>query len=404
MQLRPTTPDDLAAIQRIWTEVGWVEDDDEAAHIVDFLADADGLVATVDGGAEAAVTRHAGTARHGTVDLPLAAVTSVTTSRVARKRGLATRLTGRLLADAAADGAAVSMLGMFEQGFYDRLGFGVGAYEVFHRFDPATLRVDVPDRLPVRLGPDDAEEVAALQGRRAMRHGAAHLPSPGRLRAEMSWNSPTFNLGLRAADGRLEGVVGGSAKGEQGPYRVSLLAYESAQVLLELLGVLRTLGDQVRRLVLPEPPELQVQTLLSHPGRQWAVTRGGPDPATATADAWWQVRVLDLPACVAALAPREHVRCNLVLRDPLASHEAAFTDVDGEWVLDLHPDGATVERGSAADLPTLTASVGAFSRWWWGVQPAVDVALTDDLAAPPDLLAALDRTLVLPPPRTTLDF
>ena len=58
--------------------------------------------------------------------LPFSCITGVTTSRVARKLGLAGKLTAVAVAHEAADGAAVVGLGMFEQGFYNRLGFGNG--------------------------------------------------------------------------------------------------------------------------------------------------------------------------------------------------------------------------------------------------------------------------------------
>ena len=52
----------------------------------------------------------------------------------------------------------------------------------------------------------------------------------------------------------------------------------------------------------------------------------------------------------------------------------------------------------------LRASIGALSRLWFGVRPATGLAVTDDLAGPPELLEALDRALVLPPPLPELSF
>ena len=76
-------------------------------------------------------------------DLRLSVVTGVTTSRVVRKQGLAGRLTAEVIAAAVEEGAQVSALSMFEQGFYDRLGFGTGGYEHMIRFDPADLNIDL---------------------------------------------------------------------------------------------------------------------------------------------------------------------------------------------------------------------------------------------------------------------
>ena len=66
-------------------------------------------------------------------------VTAVTTSRIARKQGFARVMTARQLAEAAENGAEVAALGMFDQGFYDQVGFGTGGYEHSIRFDPARI-------------------------------------------------------------------------------------------------------------------------------------------------------------------------------------------------------------------------------------------------------------------------
>ena len=62
------------------------------------------------------------------------------------------------------------------------------------------------------------------------------------------------------------------------------------------------------------------------------------------------------------------------------------------------------EPGLDPALPTLTASVGAFTRMWLGVRPASGLAVTDDLAGPPELLEALDWALRLPQPKPDWDF
>lgn len=67
-------------------------------------------------------------------------------------------------------------------------------------------------------------------------------------------------------------------------------------------------------------------------------------------------------------------------------------------VVTLGPESAAV-TGSDASLPTLEASVGAFTRLWMGVRPASGLAVSDRLSGPPELLAALDRVLCLPEPQ-----
>ena len=51
----------------------------------------------------------------------------------------------------------MAALGMFDQGFYDKLGFGTGAYERELTFDPGILDVELPKNDAVRLTRDHAE-------------------------------------------------------------------------------------------------------------------------------------------------------------------------------------------------------------------------------------------------------
>jgi predicted acetyltransferase len=60
-------------------------------------------------------------------DLPFSGVTGVTTGRVARGRGAATKLAAWAIARSAEAGVAVFGLSSFEQGFYERLGMGTGS-------------------------------------------------------------------------------------------------------------------------------------------------------------------------------------------------------------------------------------------------------------------------------------
>jgi hypothetical protein len=55
-------------------------------------------------------------------------------------------------------------------------------------------------------------------------------------------------------------------------------------------------------------------------------------------------------------------------------------------------------------LPTLIATVNAFTRLWLGVGPATGLSFTDDLDGPRDLLVQLDHALRLPDPHPDWDF
>ena len=65
---------------------------------------------------------------------------------------------------------------------------------------------------------------------------------------------------------------------------------------------------------------------------------------------------------------------------------------------------ATEQDSEKLSLPTLKASVGAFTRLWLGVLSANGLAVTDQLSGPPDLLGELDRAFLLPQPHPDWDF
>ena len=181
MQIRPYRPSDLPAVQRIWKECGWVDSDEEAAALEHLFADAAGVVATMDDEAECSGTSHTGVIDFDGRDLPLSGVTSITTSRRGRKQGLAKAVTAHLLSDAAERGAAVALLGIFEQGFYDR-GEPVG-----ERRGPRSGSVQTTGtRSPVASPPANAPTV----GSRSIRRRSTGQSSPGCRPASGSDSAP----------------------------------------------------------------------------------------------------------------------------------------------------------------------------------------------------------------------
>src|SRR6185295_5181096 len=110
-------PRDRDAVHRIWQECGWLEKGKDE-QLDRFVQAGHALVADIYGEAECLVLTAPGTLRYLDEDLPTSCITGVTTSRVARKQGLANRLTARAVAADAAEGALLSALTMFEQGYY----------------------------------------------------------------------------------------------------------------------------------------------------------------------------------------------------------------------------------------------------------------------------------------------
>jgi hypothetical protein len=204
-----------------------------------------------------------------------------------------------------------------------------------------------------------------------------------------------------------------SSRGENGPYEIVFMAYRSWGEFVELLGVLRRLGDQVRLVKMVEPPGFQMQSVLSRPFRSQMSSRGGRYENSIHAEAFWQLRILDLPRFISALRfpESEPVSFALELEDPIAGHlpeREGWQGIGGRYVVTLGPESAaTAESESFAaarseqqseKLPLLRADVGALTRVLTGVAPAASVASAERFQAPAALLERLERILRLQRP------
>lgn len=393
---------DKQAIERIWKEIGWLEDHTETLGMR--LEAVETLVAEIRGEAECAVMSAPGKLRYLNEDIPFAGVVGVTTSRIARKQGAASRLTALLLAHAAANGAVVTGLGAFEQGFYNRLGMGSGTYEHYLSFDPTQLKVPDGERIPYRLSGENWKQVYAASVDRHRVHGNITIEAPGFVQAEAHEHGEKgFGLGFRdGPDDKLSHFLWFHTEHmSNGPYRVTCYAYQTQAQFMELLSVIKSLGDQVHCVRMQEPGDMILQELLRQPFRHSAISRRTEKETGVYAHGWWQMRIMDLPACLEHTHLRgPEVRFNLVLEDPIEQYlddDAPWQGISGEYVVTLGQN-SRADLGNEGGLPTVTASVNAFTRLWLGVRPATGLAFTDRLECPQELLKALDDTLRLPRP------
>ena len=398
---------DFKAVRRIHYEVGWLSDASGAKAFEKMVPHLDGVIYPINGEAECAVFTSPGAMRYLDADVTMSAVLAVTTSRVARKLGAAKQLTAHALAAAADTGLEMAALGMFEQGFYDRLGFGTGAYARIVRFDPATLMVDRPLRRPQRLTRKHWREIHHAMHNGLRGHGGCVLHEPRIMQSEMAHDNLVALGYYDGPDGTLSHFFCGEAKDQHGPYHIYAYAYRNTDQLFDLLALMKSLGDQVSSFIVAEPPEIQLQDLLKQPFRNRGATEGSKHAGFHRTRAYWQARILDLAKCMAKTRlDAQTLTFNLSLTDPVAAHlepSNGWQGAGGDYVVTLGEESAA-ETGRVASLPTLTASVGAFTRAWLGVRSATSLALTDDLRADEGLLRALDRTLRLPQPHFGWDF
>ncbi len=393
---------DREACHRIWLESGWITK--EQTRWMDRFVDGGAAwVGELEGAAECLVVALSGQIRHLSDDLPFCCIGSVNTSRIGRKRGLAGRVTARAVAEQAAAGALVAGLGMFEQGFYDKLGFGSGPYENWIAFDPARLAMAVEPRVPERIGVDDWERVHSARLARRREHGGVNLTSASVTREEMGTSPHGFGLGYEEG----HHLWCSTENVETGPYTVVFFCYRTADQFLELVGLLRNLGDQVRLVQMREPVSIQVQDLVCAPLSQRQISAKGRFPARTSAESCWQMRLCDLPGTLAKThLSGPDVRFNLELEDPIEKYldaDSSWRGIGGDYIVTL---GATcsARKGRDSGLSTLIASVGAFSRMWLGVRSPSGLSVTDRISGAPELLAQLDAVFRLPRPSPDWDF
>jgi hypothetical protein len=401
---------DRDAVLRILRECGWIQGD-ELGWVEPALG-CPAYVGVLHDEAECVVIQSAGTLRHGGRLLPADFVLAVATSHVGRRQGLARRVTAHGIAEQAAGGAAVSLLGMFDQGFYNRIGFGTSAYEVLYAFDPADLQL--PDRVrarpPIRLTTEDAGEIHAARLGRMQRHGNVRIEDTAVTRSALANGKASFGLGYRDAHGRLTHCLWcyQPSETEHGPWQLSIIVYENYEQLLELLDLLRSLSDQVYTVRMAEPAGFQLQDVLHLPARRQRTRNTGDHAFAQRAVAYTQLRMCDVSKCIRGTAVHmDPVHFNLELTDPIAplveSHPS-WRGVGGTYRVTLGPESEAEPGPPLADRPTMRASVNAFSRLWLGSRRALGLAATDDLDGDPQLLESLDRAYVWPEPLPDWDF
>lgn len=405
--VRPYRADtDAVFVERILLEVGWRKPSErkpQKAAREAFQNASVSFVAELSGEPECYVTTMPGDYDYHGDRLAFSAVTGVVTSRVARKQGLASRTTARALAASAEAGSVVAGLGIFDQGFYDKLGFGTGGYEHFVRVDPASLTVPYCRRAPVRLTVEDVPEMHAARLERRRRHGSVSIVPQEFTGFEAADSELGFGLGFRDEEsGELTHHLWvHTDNGEEGPYRVSWAAYRTVAQFVELLGLLRNLGDQVYVVWLAEPAGVQMQDFIDRPFRRRRERRKGDYETTNSAIAVFQYRILDVERAMAAAARRRPLpRFVMRVDDPasryLHEHDG-WQGVAGDY--EVGEAGAVRIDGGRA-TPDVVIGVGDLTRAWAGVLPVTTLRDAHGVQIGGDLAAALDDAFAGTPPRS----
>jgi hypothetical protein len=401
---------DSRAAMEVFKEVGWMDrasDRRTDAAMLAYLKTARSWVAELGGRAESLACTAPGEFRYLDENLRLCAVTAALTSTIARKLHCATRATAEAVADAADEGAQIAGLGVFEQGFYERLGFGAGPYEHWFDFDPATLKVSGPNRPAGRLTKKDWKTVHSCLLNRIRGHGSCNVLQPELTRFEMAYDPKGFGFGYYEGGELTHHIWLSNQGGEHGPLIANWTAFRTYPQFLELLSLLKSVGDQFHLVKMREPPGIQLQDFIRQPFKDRRITRYGRYECRARAAAYWQMRILDLEGCIEKThLPGPGLSFNLELADPigaLLTEPRGWRGVGGSYTVRIG-ERSRIEAGRADRLPTLQAQIGAFTRLWMGAQKASALSLTGALSGPGELIRSLDRVFQIPQPHTDWDF
>lgn len=394
----------------IWKDAGWLEKGQE--KLADrWFNSADALVGENNGEAVALALSYSGTFNHisHSNELPFCAVTGITVAFHGRKMGFAGTLTAELLARAAERGEIVAGLGMFEQGFYDKAGFGNYPYMRVVYFRPSELLVSgSPSTLPGRLSNSDWEIIHKNRSERLRCHGSVNLPAII-TRGEMELNKKSFTMGFFDESGNLtHHYVVASVKGENGPMKIAWTVFNTPEQFRDILLSIKSFGDQIDLVGIHEPSGIQFQSLLAKPMSSNRQSSGSINAMVGIRTACWtQCRILDLVKCVNGMAfPGKPCSFNLILTDPVEEYlDSSFfwRGCGGEYTVRFS-DSSSAERGSTEGLPVMKCSVNTFTRLWNGTSSALKLPYTERIEAPTELLRELDDTLKLPEPSYDWDF
>ena len=406
--IRPYESKDKTDCLRILKEVGWLEGKDKDDDLFDaYVSESNAFVAELNGAAEVFSITRGGDCKYQNHDLPFSAVTGVITSRVARQQGLASKVTSLAISESAKNGAALSLLGMFDQGYYEKFGFGSTIYTRHSTIDPSALNVPRLTRAPKRLSACDAEAIHACRNKRRRYHGGCNLHGVGETSATLMWSEGGFGLGFENEDGELTHCMWIEAKGEHGPYSVLFSAWKTHTQFIELLSVLKSLSDQVYGVRIADPPHMQLQDFLLRPIATSRIRKGGEFDSKTISQVWMQARILDLPRCISSMnCCGEPISFNLTLTDPIEKYlpkNSAWKGVSGDWVMTIGPESSAVP-GNDSSLPSATATVNDLSRIWLGAASVETVSVTGNFRADSALIRRIDSQVQLPTPCVDWDF
>ncbi len=308
-------------------------------------------------------------------------------------------MTALKIAEDAEAGADVCGLSMFDQGYYDKMGFGTGNYTHSITFPLKALKLSGKPKVPKRLSEKDITSINESINNRMRAHGSFAC-TPDLVKGMLAEGGTGF--GYFNNNGKLTHHIWFENNGESGPLDIYWWTYQNHEQLKELLVLLKSFEDQIISVKTIDLPFLNIQDLLERPFHHKSMADKSKHQYKVVANAAWQMRILDLENCIAKTNLfNGDLEFNLNLKDPikkyLINEDVKWKGIDGEYIIKLGQKSSAV-KGVNPNLPSLKASVGAFTRMWLGCEKASILSFSDELNGEEDLIKELDKIFCLPLP------
>ena len=391
---------DKDALYRISKEICWPTEGIET-----FVDEGRNIVVEVNGEIEAFASSSLGKMQYlnGGDDkdkIPFSNIGTVATSLIMRKQGIAGKITALKIAEDVEDGAAICALDMFDQGYYDKLGFGTGSYTNYITFPLKALKITGKPKIPTRLTKKDWKVVNESMHNRLSYHGT-FCASPDLIKGSMEISG--IGYGYFDENNNLTHHIWiNDKKLDAGKASIKWMTYQNYDQFFELLRLLKSFQEQITTVYMRELPNINIQDLLETPFHYQALSENTPHEFKTLSEASWQMRICDIKKVLSLTKLNfGNIKFNLKLKDPiekyLVDEDVKWKGISGNYIVELGENSSAVD-GNDAKLETMEASVGAFSRMWLGVKSATSLSLTDDLKASEELIKTLDKVLCLPLP------
>lgn len=402
---------DFEKVFKIWQEVGWLSDDKRNKKALKhFVKGGKSKVALLNNEVEGYINSTPGLYQYLDKEFNLQAITAVTISRIARRQNIATKATAETIAEAAQKGVHISALSMFEQGFYNKLGYGTGGYENLVSFDPDHLDIKGKAPVPARIDDKDYKMVHQAKLQRKKRHGYCSLLPEELTKGEMLFgDKKPFGLGFKDQNGNItHHLFIHPTQQSHGPYFIRWMVFNTVEQFFDLMNLIKNLGDQIHLVKLWEPAGIQFQNLIKKPYKASKVTEKSEFEVTNKAYALWQARILNLQECINNTSLKsETVKFNLKLKDPIEKYldnNSSWQGLSGNYTI-IFGDSSKLEKGLSSNLPTLKTDINTFTRMWIGaVRPSL-LPYTNYFEAPKTLIEKLDNLFItLPKPKVDWNF